>query len=121
MAPLRRIAGAIVLACIAGGCINTPKTKPPYTGPTDPIADVVAKINSRNGRVDKLRGEGRFSANLIDPQTKKATSADGDITLLYMPQCWARRFSTSAATSSGSGSNCATVPTPSPSGGAATA
>ncbi|MGN6504266.1 MAG: hypothetical protein ACTHM6_01765 [Tepidisphaeraceae bacterium] len=82
---MRRLMWCASALVLAAGCVPKTQVKPPYTGPTDSLAVVVGHLNDRNERIVSLRAEGDFSANLIDPQTKKATSGDGDLTLLYTP------------------------------------
>jgi hypothetical protein len=77
------IGGLLVLLV---GCKRNKPTKEPYFGPTLPLAQLVDQINQRNTRIESLWADGSFSANLIDPQTKKTTTGDGDALLLYMPQ-----------------------------------
>ena len=75
---MRRLMWCASALVLAAGCVPKTQVKPPYTGPTDSLAVVVGHLNDRNERIVSLRAEGDFSANLIDPQTKKATSGDGD-------------------------------------------
>ncbi|HEX8341722.1 MAG TPA: hypothetical protein VF624_12505 [Tepidisphaeraceae bacterium] len=86
MPALPRNLAALALAGLLAGCAAKRTTRAPWAGPTEPMDVVVARINERNVRIDKLRGEGRFEADLVDPRTKKHEPGDGDITLMYMPR-----------------------------------
>lgn len=78
-------ASALYASGLLCGCMPAKKSIA-YYGPTLPLTDVVARINQRNVAVTSLWASGDFSAHLIDPDTKKATSGDGDLTLLYQPK-----------------------------------
>ena len=76
----------ITLAALSAGCVAHPQGRQPYFGPTLPLTDIIHQINERNTAVTSLWSSGTFSAHLIDPQTKKKTDGDGDLTLLYQPK-----------------------------------
>lgn len=80
----RRLGAIVFLTSFLSltGCINH-HTKPAYFGPTLPLHDVIQQINEKNAPIDTLWSSGTFSAHLIDPETGKTTSGDGDITALY--------------------------------------
>ncbi|HEX8323675.1 MAG TPA: hypothetical protein VF595_07145 [Tepidisphaeraceae bacterium] len=82
----RPVLMCLTASLLVGCAAKKNAVRPAYYGPTDPLPTLVDKLNERNGRLQSLRAEGRFSADLIDPVTKDRTSPpDGDVTLLYMP------------------------------------
>lgn len=83
---MRRVMCIALAVAAASGCVaKKPAVRPAYYGPTDSLPTLVDKLNARNTRLDSLRAEGSFSADLIDPKTKDSTSGSGDVTLLYTP------------------------------------
>lgn len=75
----------LAAAAVVGGCVKPEPPKPPYYGPTADLPTLVDELNARNARLVSLRAEGGFSADFVDPNTKKHDGGDGDITLLMMP------------------------------------
>lgn len=89
--PGRRVRRPYIVMCalltlVLAGCVPKSNVREPYYGETLALPALVEQINQRNARIDALRVEGDFSARLIDPMTKKVTSGDGDVTILYMPR-----------------------------------
>ncbi len=80
------VAGLLIAALSGVACDRNKPVRDPYYGPTLPLAQLVDQVNQRNTRIDSLRAEGSFSANLIDPQTKAVTGGDGDSVVMYMPR-----------------------------------
>lgn len=83
---MRPVFALAVASLLLGGCMPKNVGPTPYFGPTEPLVDVIAQINHRNAPIQSLWASGTFSAHLIDPQTKKVTDGDGDLTLLYQPK-----------------------------------
>src|SRR4051812_29717572 len=54
----------------------------PYTGPTDPMAVVVANINARNERLPHFWARHNFEATIVDDK-KQSHFVNGDGALLY--------------------------------------
>lgn len=73
----------IVSLLMVTGCIPKPIVRPAYYGPTDALPTLVDKLNARNNRITTLWAKGSFSADLIDPETKKHTGGDGDLNLMF--------------------------------------
>ena len=57
--------------------------QPPWTGPTQPMAEVVNEINANNAAVPTLWSRHYFEANITDPQRKRSDFANGDGVLVY--------------------------------------
>jgi hypothetical protein len=63
------------------GCVPKSKVVPPYQGPTLPLRELVAGINSNNDKLGTLRSEGSFEANIND--NGRMRFLNGQVTLLY--------------------------------------
>jgi hypothetical protein len=77
-----KLRAAIMLAAITlAGCVKPPTTTRPtiYTGPTEALDVVLAKINANNSRITTVAGSGTFLALLGEEQK----SLNGQITLLH--------------------------------------
>src|SRR5438128_917359 len=55
---------------------------PPYAGPTQTMAEVVAEINANNAAVPTIWARHSFEINIVEPNGH-TTFANGDGTLLY--------------------------------------
>ncbi|MGC4032951.1 MAG: hypothetical protein QM754_14685 [Tepidisphaeraceae bacterium] len=83
---MRRLLPVLAAAAFVGGCcVKSQPPKPPYYGPTSDLRSLIDELNTRNARLVSLRAEGGFSADFVDPKTKKHDGGDGDVTLLLMP------------------------------------
>lgn len=83
-----KLGSALILASLSvigtlAGCVNRPDpptTRPAiYTGPTDSLDVLLAKINANNARIATVAGSGTFLAAL----GKEQTTLNGQITLLH--------------------------------------
>jgi hypothetical protein len=63
------------------GCVPKSRVVPPYHGPTLPLRELVAGINSNNEKLGTLRSEGSFEANIND--NGRMRFLNGQVTLLY--------------------------------------
>jgi hypothetical protein len=85
---LLTLAVAVSLASFSPGCqprrsaAGRTGQAPPYTGPTQPMAEVVAEINANNSALPELWARHYFEANIVDDRGR-ATFANGDGVLLY--------------------------------------
>jgi hypothetical protein len=69
---------SLVVLGMISGCAHVEERRPPYTGPTDPLAKVVADINANNSKIKTLRAKHSFVATLVDDKGKSRTfSGDG--------------------------------------------
>jgi hypothetical protein len=57
--------------------------QPPWVGPTQPMADVVAEINANNAALPTLWARHYFEANIVEPGGKRKDFVNGDGTLVY--------------------------------------
>lgn len=74
-----------ILVCIVlamTGCCNQ-STRPPYTGPTLPMARVLADINDNNAKIPTLWAHHQYEADVVDDH-KVLHHVSGDGTLLYI-------------------------------------
>ncbi len=72
----------VALAMLAsGGCVPKVETPPGYFGPTEPIQEVVRRINENNRAIPTLYARHYIEANIQDPVTKKTQfiNAGGDL------------------------------------------
>lgn len=76
-----RIAGALLLALILVGC-GAPTKPALYTGPTEPIYDVLGQINANNAAIPTLWARHYFEATVVD-ENKKSHFVNGEGILLY--------------------------------------
>jgi hypothetical protein len=79
-----KLRAALILAALAlSGCVShpvAPTTRPAiYTGPTDPLDVLLAKINANNSRIATVVASGTFDANL----GKEQRYLNGQVTLLH--------------------------------------
>ncbi len=65
---------------LAGCCVSPPA---PYTGPTDPMAKVVADINANNSKIPTLYAHHYYEADIVDEKHNNH-HVSGDGVLLYM-------------------------------------
>ena len=81
---LKLLISAMSLVALAGCCHCPPATGngQPYMGPTEPMARVVAQINSNNEKIPSLWSSLYYKANIIDDK-KQAHFVNGEGTLLY--------------------------------------
>jgi hypothetical protein len=69
---------SLVVLGMMSGCAHVEQRRPPFTGPTDPMAKVVAEINANNSKIKTLRAKHSFVATLVDDKGKSRTfSGDG--------------------------------------------
>jgi hypothetical protein len=61
---------------------RTPGTPPPWTGPTQPMQEVVAEINANNAGLATLWAHHQFEASIVD-ERGKSHFANGDGVLVY--------------------------------------
>ena len=87
--PLTRLSAATLtlLVVLATGCAPRKSAEPGgpaplYTGPTEPMAEVVAAINANNAALPTLWARHYFEANIVDADGKKQF-VNGDGVLLY--------------------------------------
>src|SRR5437660_11991971 len=64
------------------GCHTCPPSKPPYYGPTESMAEVVADINANNQKMPTLWSGLYYKANIVD-EKKHAHFVNGEGMLLY--------------------------------------
>src|SRR6185437_2978905 len=81
---LKLFISAMALIGLAGccHCPPAPGNGPPYVGPTEPMARVVAQINANNEKIPSLWSSLYYKANIID-EKKQAHFVNGEGTLLY--------------------------------------
>src|SRR5258708_10469421 len=80
MKPVVRVIGLILVAIV--GCCSCPPAKPPYPGPTDSMARVVADINANNQKIPTLWSSLYYKANIVD-EKKHGHFVNGEGVLLY--------------------------------------
>lgn len=81
---MRRIHAPILCGffCLASACTPVREPKGGWTGPTDPMSTVVARINENNLAVPTLWASMGYKATVVDDR-KKTHTATGDGALLY--------------------------------------
>lgn len=77
----------LLIACLfaAPGCATTPTrttTHKGYSGPTEPIAQVISDINTNNGELPTLWARHYFEATIVDDK-KQSHFVNGDGALLF--------------------------------------
>jgi hypothetical protein len=73
------LALALLTLC---GCCPKAQEKPPYTGPTDSMAQVAADINANNQKIPTLWSSLYYKANIVD-EKKHGHFVNGEGVLLY--------------------------------------
>jgi hypothetical protein len=69
---------AILAVLLGSGCAKCPKPNPPYTGPTQSMAEVVRDVNANNSKITTLWAPHTFQATLVDEKGSSHTfSGDG--------------------------------------------
>ncbi len=77
-----RATSLLVCALTLIGCVPKNRAQPKiYTGPTEPMRDVVAAINENNANLPTLWSRGYFEANVVDQG--RSHFVNGDVLVLY--------------------------------------
>ena len=79
---LALVCGLCVAACAGCGTKRVPKPAQWYTGPTEPMRDVVQQINQNNQELPTLWASHGYKATVVDDK-KKTHTFTGDGALLY--------------------------------------
>jgi hypothetical protein len=82
--PLTLLACLVVTAL--AGCAKCPQPRPPYEGPTEPMADVVAAINHNNASIRSIRALHSYDAQIVDPKGKSHTFSGTGYLLFRKPE-----------------------------------
>lgn len=83
--PFILVALGLLINSLVAGCINRPVARPPgdwYRGPTEPMRDVVQRINQNNQELPTLWASHGYKATVVD-DGGKAHTFTGDGALLY--------------------------------------
>jgi len=62
-----------------GGCSGKGRPLPPYTGPTEPMSAVVAKINANNSRLPTLYARCYIEADIVHKGKSRFVNTEGDL------------------------------------------
>ncbi len=82
---MRKTALAFSLATLIPGCCpHSPPTRPPYTGPTDSMEQVILSINHNAAAISTLWTQLDYTATLVNPEkhTTDTFSGDGSFVLV---------------------------------------
>lgn len=100
MIPSRALILLLATVVLSPGCRprrdGATATQPPYVGPTQPMAEVVAEINANNAAVPTLWARHYFEANIVD-EKEQSHFVNGDGVLLYQSPRGMRLVGTKAA------------------------